>query len=283
MNEIPNVDRRNLLLKALQTVEDLKARLRESEQAASEPIAIVGLGCRFPGDVTGPDSYWKLLDAGVDAVREIPASRWTSTPCPEAAVWKAGLVDGLDRFEPRFFGLSAREASTLDPQQRMVLEVAWEALEHAGIDASRLAGSATGVFIGITGHDYGQLIRDTGRMLLDVYTATGTARKRRRRPAVVCARASGSIRLHRYRLFVLLDCRSPRLPEPPNPRIAHGVGRRRQCRPHTRPVHLLRKLGHDGARRSMQGLRRSRRRLRPLRRLRHRRAQAAVRRTRRRR
>jgi acyl transferase domain-containing protein/aryl carrier-like protein len=176
MQEGTKDDRRALLLKALQSVEEMKARLKAAEDAANEAIAIVGIGCRFPGEVTAPDSYWRLLHAGTDAVREIPPSRWVSAGVPAgSAIWHAGLVDGIDQFDPRFFGISAREASTMDPQQRMVLEVAWEALEHGGHNPQSLSGTATGVFIGITGHDYGQLVREPAGNPLDVYAATGNA------------------------------------------------------------------------------------------------------------
>jgi myxalamid-type polyketide synthase MxaC len=176
MKDIPTEDRRDLLLRALQAVEEMKVKLRAAEQAAFEPIAIVGMGCRFPGDASTPDAYWNLLVRGVDAVREIPAARWGAQGVPPGdAVWRAGLVEGLDGFDPRFFDISAREATTMDPQQRMVLEVAWEALEYGGINPQRLKGAAAGVFLGITGHDYGQIVRDSGRTLLDVYAATGSA------------------------------------------------------------------------------------------------------------
>ena len=169
-------DRRTLLLHALKAVEDLKARVRASEEGAIEPLAIVGAACRFPGDANSLDEYWELLEQGHDAVREIPAARWGTAQLPVgAAAWRAGLVNGLDLFDPRFFGISAREATTLDPQQRMVLEVAWQALEGGGQNTAKLAESQTGVFIGITGRDYGQIVRDAGSDLLDVYTATGNA------------------------------------------------------------------------------------------------------------
>ncbi len=169
-------DRRTLLLHALQAVEEMKGKLRAAEAAASEPIAIVGMGCRFPGDVATPDAYWNLLKGSVDAVRDIPAGRWRGMNVPPGhAIWKAGTINGIEDFDPQFFGISAREATTLDPQQRMLLEVVWEALEGAGINPRRLMGSQTGVFVGITGHDYGQMVRDSGRILLDVHAATGAA------------------------------------------------------------------------------------------------------------
>jgi malonyl CoA-acyl carrier protein transacylase len=169
-------DRKNLLLQALQAVEEMKQKLHAAETAASEPIAIVGMGCRFPGGASTPDAYWNLLANGVEAVAEIPPARWGARGAQSGdATWKAGLVEGLENFDPRFFEISAREATTLDPQQRMVLEVAWEALENAAINPQRLKGSLTGVFLGITGHDYGQLVQASGRVALDVYAATGSA------------------------------------------------------------------------------------------------------------
>jgi acyl transferase domain-containing protein/acyl carrier protein len=169
-------DRRALLLQALKSVEEMKTRLRAADEATVEPIAIIGAGCRFPGKSTSLDAYWDLLRNGVDAVTEIPKSRWEPFGVPEgSAVWHAGLVEHIDEFDPRFFGISAREAASMDPQQRMILEVAWEAIEGAGHNPAELSGSSTGVFIGITGRDYGHLMRASGRDLLDVYTATGNA------------------------------------------------------------------------------------------------------------
>ncbi|HXC26242.1 MAG TPA: type I polyketide synthase [Gemmatimonadaceae bacterium] len=169
----PSSDRRELFKNALDAIEQLKAKVRSLESAANEPIAIVGAGCRFPGGVKSLDDYWTLLREGRDGITEIPASRWESIGHHDvAAGLYGGLVDGLDGFDPRFFGISAREATTMDPQQRMVLEVAWEALENTGQAPDRLSGSRTGVFVGITGHDYADLLRDSGETL-DVYVATG--------------------------------------------------------------------------------------------------------------
>ena len=175
MNE-SNGDHRGLLRQALEAVEGMKARLPPSEQAAREPIAIVGAGCRFPGAQDGLDSYWKLLTEGRDAICEVPPTRWggVSTSRRDAA-WYAGLLDDIDRFDPVVFGISVREAVAMDPQHRIVLETAWEALENAGQDPSGLRGSLTGVFIGITGRDYAQIIHDAGHDLVDPYTVTGNA------------------------------------------------------------------------------------------------------------
>ena len=171
----PAPDRRELLKNAFEAIEQLKAKVRSLESAASEPIAIIGAGCRFPGGTNDLDSYWSLLQQGREVVTEIPASRWERMGYKDIpSGWRAGLVEGLDTFDARFFGVSAREATTMDPQQRMVLEVAWEALENAGQAPDHLTGSRTGVFLGITGHDYGDLLRDSGGTL-DVYAATGNA------------------------------------------------------------------------------------------------------------
>ncbi len=123
---------------------------------APMPVAIVGIGCRFPGGVSGPASFWKLLSDGGDAITEIPADRIDlghyydprpATPGRMATRW-GGFLDHLDRFDAEFFGVSPREAERMDPQQRVLLECAWEGLEDAGIDPTRLDGSNTAVFVG---------------------------------------------------------------------------------------------------------------------------------------
>ncbi len=179
----PPIDRRALLKEALEAVEQMQAKLDADRRRASEPIAIVGMACRFPGGVTTPEAYWALLQDGVDAVSEVPADRWDAAARARLArgaggkplVHYGGFLDGIDRFDPKFFGISPREATTMDPQQRLVLEVAWEALERAGQAPDRLAGSATGVFLGITTGDYADLVKAAGPEALDVYMATGNA------------------------------------------------------------------------------------------------------------
>jgi len=124
----------------------------------TEPIAIVGMACRFPG-APNPVAYWKLLVDGTEAVREPPRGRAELEPPPwlvaEApSCRRGGFLDDLDRFEPGFFRISPREAARMDPQQRLLLEVAWEALEDAGQPVARLAGTATGVFVGVMNADF---------------------------------------------------------------------------------------------------------------------------------
>ena len=175
-----------LLRQSLDTINSLEAevdrlqRELDSRRAADaeEPIALIGAGCRLPGGIDDLDSYWRLLEKGVNAVAMVPPERralggWQSGG-DSHRVWYAGLVDNLDMLDARFFGISAREAATMDPQQRMVLEVAWEALEKSGYAPGGLAGSATGVFVGLSTSDYAQLIRESGADA-DVYVATGNA------------------------------------------------------------------------------------------------------------
>jgi phthiocerol/phenolphthiocerol synthesis type-I polyketide synthase B len=128
-----------------------------------EPIAVIGLGCRFPGGIFGPEQFWKFICDGESAITEVPPERWTpfDDGTPEVAATLAritrfgGYLDALDAFDAEFFDISTREATKMDPQQRMLLEVAWEALEHAGIPPSSLRRSQTGVFAGACYTDYG--------------------------------------------------------------------------------------------------------------------------------
>jgi acyl transferase domain-containing protein/acyl carrier protein/predicted O-methyltransferase YrrM len=163
--------------------EHLQTRLTAAEDGKREPIAIVGIGCRFPGGVTSPESFWTRLSDGFDAIREVPADRWdidslydpnVDAPGKMSTRW-GGFLDGIDQFDPHFFGIAPREAISMDPQQRLLLEVAWEALEHAGIPADRLMGSSTGVFVGVSGADYMQIQVDRGLQSIDTYLASGTA------------------------------------------------------------------------------------------------------------
>ncbi|MEI2583261.1 SDR family NAD(P)-dependent oxidoreductase [Scytonema sp. PRP1] len=127
-----------------------------------EPIAIIGIGCRFPGEANSPETFWKLLQDGVDAITEVPADRWNLNkfydPNREKPgkvyTRKGGFIKNIDQFDPLFFGISPREAAFMDPQQRLLLETAWEALEDAGQLPEHLAGKNVGVFVGQYFHDY---------------------------------------------------------------------------------------------------------------------------------
>jgi len=149
----------------------------------AEPIAVVGLGCRFPGEASDPESFWRLLRDGVDAITEVPPDRWDVDayydPDPDAPgkmyTRHGGFVRDIGRFDAPFFGISPREAAGMDPQQRLLLEVGWEALEHAGMAPERLMGSRTGVFVGISSADYAQLHLRRGDPAVDAYFGTGNA------------------------------------------------------------------------------------------------------------
>ncbi len=167
---------------AIRSIRRLQKRVAELEGASSEPIAIVGIGCRLPGDVSDPEEYWRLLDDGVDAISEVPPDRWDGPafydPDPEVPgkmyTLAGGFVDGLDRFDADLFKLSPREVAKIDPQHRLVLEVAWEALEHAGVPPKSLKESSTGVYLGITAFDYGLHLSHVGDSIIDAYSMTGT-------------------------------------------------------------------------------------------------------------
>jgi acyl transferase domain-containing protein/NADP-dependent 3-hydroxy acid dehydrogenase YdfG/aryl carrier-like protein len=159
----PGSDRR-LLVEALRRIEQLNsaAAARDAAPRTAEPIAVIGMGCRMPGGVTDPEGFWELLRDGVDATGDFPASRADAAklydPDPEAPgkayVIRGGFLDEVDRFEPGVFNISPREAVGMDPQQRMTLQVVWEALERAGYAPDSLEGSMTGVFIGVSTTDY---------------------------------------------------------------------------------------------------------------------------------
>jgi acyl transferase domain-containing protein/aryl carrier-like protein len=148
-----------------------------------EPLAIIGIGCHFPGGATSPQAFWDLLCAGTDATGEVPIDRWDARKFYDPDIRKSGkmntcrggYLDRIDLFDPQFFGISPREAVWLDPQQRLLLRVAWEALEDGGQDVDRLAGSDTGVFVGGFTLDY-QLMQNFGvfsRYELQTHSATG--------------------------------------------------------------------------------------------------------------
>ncbi len=172
------------LKRAFLALEDAQSRLAAAQNAAREPIAIIGLGCRVPGGGDDPDTFWQLLRDGVDAIGPVPSDRWDVDalydPNPDVpgriAAREGGFLHSIDRFDPVFFGISPREAQGMDPQQRLLLEVAWEALEHAGQPPDRLERSSTGVYVGVTSSDYTYLqlkTADTG--LLDAHFASGIA------------------------------------------------------------------------------------------------------------
>ncbi|ULH14296.1 acyltransferase domain-containing protein (plasmid) [Deinococcus sp. KNUC1210] len=150
--------------------------------SAREPIAIIGIGCRFPGESSDPQSYWQFLKSGADAVTEVPANRWLvdayfhpdhHAPGRMYARW-GGFIRDIDQFDAPFFGISPREAARMDPQQRLLLEVADEAFQDAGLPPSTLAGSDTGVFVGLSTCDYaGIQTAASARQSIDPFTNLG--------------------------------------------------------------------------------------------------------------
>ncbi|WP_043509681.1 type I polyketide synthase [Actinoalloteichus caeruleus] len=150
--------------------------------SSSEPVAVIGMACRFAGDVDSPEAFWDLLSTGGVTVDDIPEDRWESYaargPDHAAAVRRApgrgAFLRDVRGFDADFFGITPREAAQMDPQQRLVLEVSWEALEHAGIPPTDLAGTDTGVYVGVGSDDYGRrLLEDLPR--IEAWTGIGTA------------------------------------------------------------------------------------------------------------
>ncbi len=176
-------DHAALLKRSLQAIDQLKARLAVAEGARNEPIAIVGMACRFAG-ADNVDAYWSVLRDGRDMITEIPAERWDIDafydPDPDVAGktytrWGSFLSD-VKTFDADFFGISRREAVCLDPQQRLLLELAWEALESSGIAPASLAGTRTAVHVGMASHDYIQMQPQGGMNRSDgAYAASGSA------------------------------------------------------------------------------------------------------------
>ncbi|MDX3195103.1 beta-ketoacyl synthase N-terminal-like domain-containing protein, partial [Streptomyces sp. MN03-5084-2B] len=161
-----------------------------------EPIAVIGLGCRLPGGIESPEAFWRFLDAGGDGTGDVPEGRWeTFAPAEDLAgvPSRGGFLADVAGFDAEFFGITPREAEAMDPQQRILLEVVWAALEHAGIPPSTLRGSRTGVFVGLSATEYGSLtMADVAGV--DVWSGTGAA-------ASIAAN----------RLSYLLDLRGPSL------------------------------------------------------------------------
>ncbi|MGD9733432.1 MAG: SDR family NAD(P)-dependent oxidoreductase [Desulfamplus sp.] len=167
---------------ALVAIKSLKERYDSLKAEQTEPIAVIGMGCRFPGGADTPSKYWELLKNGQDAIVEVPPYRWNIDDCFDPnpdAIGKmycryGGFLGRVDGFDSLFFGLSPREAARMDPQHRFILEVAWEALEHAAIPPSKLYGEPVGVFLGSTSFDYGALLFGEGDLTrVDAFSGTG--------------------------------------------------------------------------------------------------------------
>ncbi len=188
--DYPNVDAivdylaKELRIEEIQysgTVYDIHENVATSESLI-EPIAVIGMGCRFPGGCDTPESFWRLLRNSGDAVREIPHDRWDvesiydpDPNVPGKSYAKHGaFLDQVDMFDANFFGIAPREAANLDPQQRLVLEAAWEAMENGGQSPQKLKGSRSGVFLGISTFDYANLqVKQQDPGLINAYYASG--------------------------------------------------------------------------------------------------------------
>jgi phthiocerol/phenolphthiocerol synthesis type-I polyketide synthase C len=179
-------DRRAIITEALHKIDELNARLQIAEQGETEPIAVVGMGCRLPGGVSNPDEYWQLLQEGRSGIVRVPAERWDADEYYSAdnsvpgtiCTREGGFITSWqpDEFDAEFFGITPREAAAMDPQQRLLLEVAWEALEHAGIPPQQIRGTQTSFFVGMTTNDYSLLFAGKlQREDIDPYIPFGNA------------------------------------------------------------------------------------------------------------
>jgi acyl transferase domain-containing protein/NADPH:quinone reductase-like Zn-dependent oxidoreductase/acyl carrier protein len=192
---LPPQNYRELMQKALLEIRQLRSQVKALEaaqtnaattptdQKTTEAIAIIGMGCRFPGGATTPEQFWQQLSQGMDAITEVPPDRWNlsdyydsdPTIAGKIVTRSGGFVDHLHEFDAEFFGISPREARSLDPQQRLLLEVSWEALEQAGIIPQTLMGQPIGVFVGLCSNDYSQQLLSRPVTEIDAYLATGNA------------------------------------------------------------------------------------------------------------
>ncbi|MEK7727815.1 MAG: SDR family NAD(P)-dependent oxidoreductase, partial [candidate division KSB1 bacterium] len=169
---------------AFEETQPLETKVASKAGPSAEPIAIIGMACRFPGGADTPEALWDLLREGREGIVTVPEDRWSLeeyySPDPDAPgkiyVRSGGFLREVDKFDPRFFSITPREAASMDPQQRLLLEVAWEALENAAIAPNRLVGSATGVFVGIGGMDYALMqMKNYDPLNIDAYAGTGSA------------------------------------------------------------------------------------------------------------
>jgi len=199
--------------RALQEIRDLRAQLAEAEEAAfarnSGPIAIIGMGLRFPGGVFDAESFWQLLSEGRDVITEIPQDRWDwrqyfdANPDAQGSMYSArgGILDGIDLFDADFFGIAPREAVMLDPQQRLLHEVAWHALEDAAVRPDRLRDSNTGVFLGLSNFDYYRAALEDDQRI-DAYVGSGNS------PSMAAGRLAYTLGLHGPAMTIDTSCSS---------------------------------------------------------------------------
>jgi acyl transferase domain-containing protein len=170
-----------LMRRALDELRELRSKLAQYQQAEHEPVAVIGLGCRFPGGCDSPEALWQFLSEGKNARSEVPAERWPLAEYYDAKPQTPGKISSrygvflsdIATFDADFFGIAAREAEQMDPQQRLLLETSWQTFERTGIHPKTLRNSRSGVFIGCMTQEYSELIKD--ETSIDVHTGTGNA------------------------------------------------------------------------------------------------------------
>lgn len=184
MKDQSNLDYKSLLTNAYISLKRLKIEKENLEAEKTEPIAIIGMSCRFPS-ANSIDEYWELLKNGIDAISDIPSTRWNvedyfdKNPDISGKMYtrKGGFIENMNQFDAKFYGIAPKEANQIDPQQRLLLDISWEALENAFIVPSSIKNSDTGVFIGLSSDDYGHLSIDShNTSSINAYSSLGTAR-----------------------------------------------------------------------------------------------------------
>ncbi len=177
-------NQQELMKKALNELRSLRSQIRDLQYKKTEPVAILGIGCRFPGSCDSPDDFWQLLNQGVDAVSEVPKNRFLIDkyydPDPDAPgkiyTKNGGFLGDVDNFDADFFDMTPREVISLDPKQRVLMEVTWEALENANIPSDSLYGESAGVFFGMSSYDF--MMKQAKSLCpedIDAYFSTGNA------------------------------------------------------------------------------------------------------------
>lgn len=198
------------LKRAYLALQRTQARLAALENARTEPIAVIGIGCRMPGGVRDAEDFWRLLSTGQDAVGEVPPDRWDAgafhDPDPDVPgkmITRCGaFMSDVDQFDAAFFGIAPREAESVDPQHRVLLEVVHEALDDAGIPVERLSESECGVFVGMCGFDYTSILARRDVREVDAYGAIGVSH------SVACGRVSYALGLHGPSIAIDTACSS---------------------------------------------------------------------------
>ncbi len=178
----PRAEELSPVKRALVEIRRLRAELEECRHGTNEPVAILGTAVRLPGGVTSPELFWKALANGEDLITTVPPERWDAhsysswEPDQPGTMYDlhGGFLSDIDAFDADFFGIHPREAASMDPQQRILLELTWEALERATIDARSLMKTKTGIYLGMTNSDYGRLLMEDPRTI-DGYTGVGAA------------------------------------------------------------------------------------------------------------